>query len=134
MSGLEIFGAVTAAFGLISKVVKVFGTPRNAPRQVERLKRILEDLKDERLLAAAREDQKIRIHRLINTCTDLLERNADEDHSNRPWSFFWPATAEEQLQYHNDRIMEELGSILMRMQVDRFTRQARPLLCINWGS
>ena len=121
MSGVECFGAIAAAIGLLTPVIKAFGTRRNAPRQVERLRRMLEDFQDEELLAAAKPKEQRRIHAMINKCTDLLEHHSPRGQSNRPWSFFWPVAVEEQLKLHNDEISEELSRLQGR--VHRYSRR-----------
>jgi len=124
-TGIEIFGAVAAAVALAGNIVKAFGTRRNAPRQVERLQRMLEELQDEELIAAAvaiaatKPKEQATILRLMNTCTDLLERHAPKDQAGRVgrqiWMFLWPATVEEDLRAQNDEISHELNRLYARL-------------------
>ncbi|KAK4096927.1 hypothetical protein N658DRAFT_510810 [Parathielavia hyrcaniae] len=116
MSGFEIVGVIVSAVPIVAKVIKHFGTQRNAPRQVERLSRILAELQDDRLQRFAKpEEQKI-IHDMVNRCTDILERETGSQ-KGRVWKFFWSADAERLLKEHNDELEHELERILRRMHM-----------------
>jgi hypothetical protein len=114
MSGLEIFGAITAAIGLISALAKPFGTRNNQPQELKRLRTLLDFLNDEYLLAKATIEEKRRIHEMINACTDVLESRS-RDKSPGVWRHFWPTDADAQLKLHNDLISEELKLLQGRL-------------------
>lgn len=111
MSGLEVFGTVIAVIEILSTVVKVFGTPRNAPRQIERLQRILTQLEDNAdLLRSARDRDRLALADMINRSRDLLEKHAPKTSTgDRVRDFLWPARAEEELKSYNDEISAELA-------------------------
>jgi hypothetical protein len=116
MSGIEAIGIIVSAIPIVTRVVKHFGTPRNAPRQVERLSRILSELQDERLVQAAMPEEQKTIANLLNRCTDLFERETT-GHKSRTWKFFWSLDAEKQLKEHNDEIELELDRIQRRVHM-----------------
>lgn len=115
MSGLEIFGAVAAAISLTGYFIKVFGTRRNTPREVERLRNMLEELQDMReddMIRGATESQQMVLAGLINQCTDMLQQRGE------PTSravFFWSAKAEEELRRQNDQIENRLTRLCARL-------------------
>jgi hypothetical protein len=118
MSGLEAIGLVISAIPIVTRVVKHFGTQRNAPRQVERLSRILAELKDERLLQAAMPAEQKHIHDMVNRCTDVLEKeNATTGQKGRTWNFFWSTEAENRLKEHNDELERELDRLQHRVHM-----------------
>ncbi|KAH6618364.1 hypothetical protein B0J18DRAFT_371397 [Chaetomium sp. MPI-SDFR-AT-0129] len=125
MSGLEVIGVVISAVPIVTGFVKHFGSPRNAPRQVDRLSRMLAELRDERLLLAAMPAEQRHIHDMINRCTDVLERETGAPGTsqpnkiaNRAFKFFWPAEAEKRLKEYNDELDRELDRLQRR--VDRY--------------
>ncbi|KAK4149814.1 hypothetical protein C8A00DRAFT_18552 [Chaetomidium leptoderma] len=118
MSGLEAIGAVISAISIVTKVVKHFGTQRNAPRQVERLARMLAELRDERLLQASMSAEQTHIHEMVNRCTDILDREATTTgQKGRAWKFFWSADAEARLKDHNDELERELDRLQRRVHM-----------------
>ncbi len=117
MSGFEVIGVVVSAVTIVTKVVKHFGTPRNAPRQVERLSRMLSELQDERLLQAAKPPERKHISEMINRCTDLLDREASTGQRSRAWKFFWSTDAENLLKEHNDELDRELDRLQRRVHM-----------------
>ncbi|KXJ93779.1 hypothetical protein Micbo1qcDRAFT_220407 [Microdochium bolleyi] len=116
MSGLEVIGTVITVIEILGTVVKVFGTPRNAPQQVERLQRILTQLEDnEDLLCSARERDRLALADMINRSRDLLEKHAPRPSTgDRVRNFLWPARAEEELKSYNDEISTELALLYSR--------------------
>lgn len=116
MPQVGIAGAIAAAGRLTGVVFGVFGTRRNAPRQVQRLRRMLEELKDQDLIAAAQESEQMAIAEMINRCTDLLERYAPEEQAaTRLRPFVWPAKAENELSIKNDEIGDEIQRLHTRI-------------------
>ncbi|KAH7028825.1 uncharacterized protein B0I36DRAFT_349817 [Microdochium trichocladiopsis] len=111
MSGLEAIATALTVVEIIGRVVKVFGTPRNAPRQVQRLRRILEQLKDNAdLLESATERDRLALADMINRSQDLLEKHAPKPSTgDRVRDFLWPARAEDELRNFNDEISAELA-------------------------
>jgi hypothetical protein len=118
MSGFEVIGVIISAIPIVTKVVKHFGTQRNAPRQVERLSRMLAELQDERLLQAAMPAEQKHIHDMVNRCTDLLEKETTTTGlKGRAWKFFWSADAESRLKEHNDELDRELDRLQRRVHI-----------------
>lgn len=117
MSGFEVIGVVVSAVTIVTKVVKHFGAPRNAPRQVERLSRMLSELQDERLLQAAKPPERKHISEMINRCTDLLDQEASTGQRSRAWKFFWSTDAENLLKDHNDELDRELDRLQRRVHM-----------------
>jgi hypothetical protein len=135
MSGIEIFGVVAAAVGLTSALFKAFGTRKNAPRQVDRLRKMLDELRDPRLIEAADGPELTRIADMVNRCTDLLQQHGPPDASaggggggpgsgiggrrgtlfNKPMKFHWPADVEEMLKVQNDEMDQELTRLTTRV-------------------
>jgi predicted transcriptional regulator len=116
MSGFEIAGIIVSAIPIVTRVVNHFGSPRNAPRQVERLSRMLAELQDERFSQAAMPTEQKHIHDMVNRCTDILERETTSQ-KGRVWKFFWSAEAEKLLKEHNDELERELDRLLRRVQM-----------------
>ena len=126
MSGLEIFGAIATALGVTHKIITWFGTRRNAPRQVQRLERMLHELDDPRLLGRASAQERADIKRLVDTCTRLMRDAQDPaqggSRSGRLYRFIFPAEAEARLKGHNDEISEELGRLWQRVHAFGYAR------------
>ncbi len=118
-TGLEILGGVAAALELtklMTKFIKNFGTRQNAPRQVKRLERVLEDLDDVHLMQAASNEERRRIWELVLVAEETLQRSMKEP-PNRLVQFFWPEDSEGQLKDLNDELQSEL--ITLGLRVDR---------------
>jgi hypothetical protein len=140
MSGIEIFGVVAAAVGLTTSLFKAFGTRKNAPVQVDRLQRLLDELQDRRLVAVAEPPELVRIADMVNRCKDLLQQHGPPDLGpgggggggggggpgmgmggrrpslfNKPWKFHWPAAVEEVLKARNDEVEMELTRLTTRV-------------------
>lgn len=118
MSGVEIIGAVAAGVQITAQIVRIFRTARNAPRQVERLHRLLEELECNRELLSAlstREGERSAraIYVLINNCRDLIEAKAGAKMApiDKARNFFWPAENEEYLRKQIDEIRQEIISL-----------------------
>lgn len=125
MSGFEVIGVIIGAIPVVTKLVKHFGTERNAPRQVERLSRMLEELKDERLLQSAMPTEQKHIRQMLDRCTDLMDKEMATGQRSRAWRFFWSAEAESRLKEHNDELDRELDRLQRRVHM--FRMQAFPL-------
>ncbi|KAH6843418.1 hypothetical protein B0I37DRAFT_313771 [Chaetomium sp. MPI-CAGE-AT-0009] len=119
MSGFEVIGVIISAIPVVTKLVKHFGTHRNAPRQVERLSRVLAELKDPRLIEAAMPVEQEHIRDMLDRCTDLLDREMATGQKSRAWKFFWSAEAEDRLKEHNDELETELGRLQLRVYMNR---------------
>lgn len=120
MSGFEVIGVILGVFPVVAEIVKHFGTQRNAPRQVERLSRMLAELRDERLLLAAMPTEQEHIRDMVNRITDLLEsETAAASQKKTIWKFAWSAEAEKRLKEHNDELDRELERLQRRVYVFR---------------
>ncbi|KAK4206751.1 hypothetical protein QBC37DRAFT_300142 [Rhypophila decipiens] len=120
MSGLEILGGIAAAAQLtkvVANFILNFGTRQNAPRQVKRLERILEDLNDSHLIESASDREKERLWELILFAEESLKSHIKKRQPNKVLQFFWPEDAEETLGKINDELRDELMALGMR--VDR---------------
>ncbi|KAK3322865.1 hypothetical protein B0H66DRAFT_602289 [Apodospora peruviana] len=125
-SGLEILGGIAAAAqlaNLVGNVIANFGTRQNAPRQIKRLERIIEDLSDDHLIRTANERERERLWDLILTAERTVRDNTARERPNKLLRFFWPEDAEEQLKSLNDEIQSEL--IALGLRVDRRHRQSQ---------
>lgn len=116
--GFEIIGAVAAGVQITTQIVKIFRTARNAPRQVERLHRLLEELEGNRELLDAlstRDGERSAkaIYDLINSCRDLIEKKAGPETApiDKVRNFFWPAENEEFLRKQIEEIRQEIISL-----------------------
>jgi hypothetical protein len=119
MSGFEVIGVIVGAIPVVTKLVKHFGTERNAPRQVERLARMLEELQDERLLESAMPKEQKHIRQMLDRCTDLMDKEMATGQRSRAWKFFWSAEAESRLKEHNDELAGELDRLQRRVHMFR---------------
>jgi hypothetical protein len=117
MSGFEVIGVIVGAIPVVTKLVKHFGTERNAPRQVERLARMLEELQDERLLQSAMPKEQKHIQEMLDRCTDLMDKEMATGQRSRAWKFFWSAEAESRLKEHNDELDRELDRLQRRVHM-----------------
>ena len=118
-TGLEILGGVAAAVQLtqlMAKFIQKFGTLQNAPRQVKRLERILDDLNDSHLIRAASIKDRQRLWGLILVAEKMLQVSLNEP-PNRLLQFFWPEESEKRLKDQNDELQYEL--ITLGLRVDR---------------
>ncbi|KAK4182606.1 hypothetical protein QBC35DRAFT_509668 [Podospora australis] len=118
-TGLEILGGVAAAVQLtqlMARFIRNFGTLQNAPRQVKRLERILDDLNDDNLIQAASIRERERLWDLILVAEETLQRSLNEP-PNRLLQFFWPEESEKRLKDQNDELQYEL--ITVGLRVDR---------------
>lgn len=121
MSGLEILGGIAAAASIakvVASFIHNFGTRQNAPQQVKRLERILEDLKsDVHLIESASERERERLWELVLVAEKTLQDHIQTARPNRLVRFFWPADAEERLKGLNDELQNEL--VVLGLRVDR---------------
>lgn len=129
MSGPEVLGAIVAAMQVLGGIHKFFGTWRNVPFEIERLREILEEMHDERLMAQAQQKEQDDIRDLIRTCTGLLQ----EGQENTWKKFLWPTAAEEQLRERNDAIERKLGRLQTRVALHpRWAFCWHPDHCGRW--
>ena len=128
-SGLEILGGVAAAVELtklMAKFIRNFGTMQNAPRQVKRLDRILDDLNDVHLVQAASPKERRRIWELVRVAEGTLERSLNQS-PNVLLQFFWPEELERQLKEQNDELQSELITLGLRVDRRRWAEYLRYL-------
>ncbi|EAQ85488.1 predicted protein [Chaetomium globosum CBS 148.51] len=126
MSGIEVIGVILSVIPVVTRLVKHFGTERNAPRQVERLSRMLEELQDERLWQSAMPTEQKHMQRMLDRCTKLMDKEMAAGQRSRAWKFFWSAEAESRLKEHNDELDRELDRLQRRVEI--FLRTQASLL------
>lgn len=129
MSGIEVIGVILSVIPVVTRLVKHFGTERNAPRQVERLSRMLEELQDERLWQSAMPTEQKHMQRMLDRCTKLMDKEMAAGQRSRAWKFFWSAEAESRLKEHNDELDRELDRLQRRVEI--FLRTQVSLLPIE---
>ncbi|SRR6266566_7676414 len=116
MSGIEIFGIVGSVLPVVINFTKnYFGMKSNAPHQINRLRVILEDLQSKKVRRKADQEDQDRINQMINTCTDLLEKNVHRNGNGRrsiPWEVFWPAGAEAELEKRINALEMEANRVI----------------------
>lgn len=123
MSGLEILGGIAAAASIakvVASFIHNFGTRQNAPQQVKRLERILEDLKnDAHLIESASGRERERLWELVLVAEQTLNDHIEKAQArpNRLLRFFWPEDAEDRLKSVNDELQNEL--VVLGLRVDR---------------
>ena len=121
MSGLEILGGIAAAASItkvVASFIHNFGTRQNAPQQVKRLERILEDLKnDSHLIESAEKRERERLWELVLVAEKTLQDHIGKARPNRLLRFFWPEDAEQHLKSLNDELQNEL--VVLGLRVDR---------------
>lgn len=108
----------------MAKFIRNFGTLQNAPRQVKRLDRILDDLRDTQLIENASPKERKRLWDLVTVAEGTLKRSLEQT-PNALLQFFWPEEVEKQLKEQNDELQSELITLGLRVDRRRWAQYLR---------